>query len=67
MLIRDPRPISLLTGESATNAISKLSTNKIVLNRVNEKDRVVICDPNGRVVDAPYVCLLYTSDAADDQ
>ena len=55
MLIRDPRPISLLTGESATNAISKLSTNKIALNSVNEKDRVVICDPNGRVVDAPYV------------
>ena len=55
MLIRDPRPISLLTGESAINAISKLSTNKIDLNSENEKDRVVICDPNGRVVDAPYV------------
>ena len=57
MLIRDPRPISLLTGDTAVEAISKLSTNRIVLNSENDTDRIVVCDSNGRVVDAPYVCV----------
>ena len=55
MLIRDPRPISLLTGGTALEAISKLSTNRIILDSENNTDRIVVCDPNGRVVDAPYV------------
>ena len=55
MLIRDPRPISLLTGDKAVEAISKISTNRIVLNSENNTDRIVVCDSNGRVVDAPYV------------
>ena len=55
MLIRDPRPITLLTGDTAVEAISKLSTNRIVLNSENITDRIVVCDSNGRVVDAPYV------------
>ena len=55
MLIRDPRPITLLTGDTAVEAISKLSTNRIVLNSENMTDRIVVCDSNGRVVDAPYV------------
>lgn len=55
MLYDDPRPISLLTGPSAVEAISKLSTNRLSVNKENNVDRAVVCDGSGRVLDAPHI------------
>ena len=31
-----------------------------------DADRVIFCDEKGNIVDGDYICLLYTSDAADE-
>ena len=55
MLYLDNRPITLLQGSGASDAVSTISTIEVPAEKPGSTSRALICDPVGKVIDAPYV------------